>query len=87
MDDTTQVKVTIPVKTKNLLKEKADSLGMNFSAYVKLLLQVDIKDFAYPEYEIKPELEKKIQKTIELSNKGILKSFNTTEELDAMLED
>jgi len=85
MDTNGQIKVTVPTKTKNLLREKAESLGMNLSAYVKLLLQSDIKDFAYPEYTINPKVEKIADRAIRDNKKGKLKHFKNIEELDKLI--
>jgi len=85
MNPISQIKVTVPTKTRLILKEKAESLGMNLSAYVKLLIQSDIKDFAYPEYIINPKVEKIADKALKDYKAGKLKSFKTIEELDEIV--
>jgi antitoxin component of RelBE/YafQ-DinJ toxin-antitoxin module len=48
--DKSQIKITIPSNTKNLLKERASQMGVTISTYVKLLVFSDIKYITYPTF-------------------------------------
>ncbi|MCL4392557.1 hypothetical protein M1145_00215 [Patescibacteria group bacterium] len=84
--DSSQIKVTIPKVTKGLLTEKAQSMGLSLTNYVKNLLYTDIKESTYPEYVASKMVDKSVKEAIFLSENGELKSFSTIDELDKLVD-
>ncbi len=85
--DKSQIKITIPSNTKNLLKERASQMGVTISTYVKLLVFSDIKDITYPTFFPTKEIKSEIEDTIKLHDQGKLKSFSTIKELDKLVRE
>ncbi len=84
--NTSQIKVTIPKITKDLLTEKAQSMGFSLTTYVKNILYTDIKESTYPEYVASKRVDKSVEEAILLSEKGELESFSTIDELDKLVD-
>ena len=85
--DKSQIKITIPSNTKNLLKERASQMGLTVSTYVKLLVFSDVKDITYLTFFPTKETESEVGDTIKLHDQGKLKSFSTIEELDKVVRE
>ena len=85
--DKSQIKITIPSNTKNLLKERASQMGVAVSTYVKLLVFSDIKDITYPTFFPTKEIESEVEDTIKLHDQGKLKNFSTIKELDKLVRE
>ena len=85
--DKSQIKITIPSNTKNLLKERASQMGVTISTYVKLLVFSDIKDITYPTFFPTKEIESEVEYTIKLHDQGKLKNFSTIKELDKLVRE
>lgn len=45
---TTQIRVTLPVKMQGYLQTKADAFGLSLSAYVRSLILNDVQDIVHP---------------------------------------
>ncbi|MHB8443519.1 MAG: hypothetical protein ACYDAS_04125 [Patescibacteria group bacterium] len=85
--DKSQVKITIPSNTKNLLREKATQMGLTISTYVKLLVFADVKDITYPTFFPTKKIEHEVEDAIKLHDQGKLKSFLTVKELDKVVRE
>ncbi len=84
--NSSQIKVTIPKITKNLLIKKAQSMGLSLNAYTKNLLYTDIKENTYPEYKAAVRVDRLVKEAMLLDNKKKLKSFNSIDELDKLVD-
>lgn len=51
MNETVQLRVTLPNALQGYLQTKADTFGLTMSAYVKNLIINDVKDSEYPTFE------------------------------------
>ena len=81
--NSSQIKVTIPTATKQLLSQKAASVGVNLTTYVKHLLLSDVIDSAYPTYLASDETDRLVA---EAKSEKKLGSFNSIEELDKLVD-
>jgi len=49
---TTQIRVTLPVRLQGYLQTKSSKYGLSLSAYIKNLIINDVQDVEYPVYEM-----------------------------------
>ncbi|MBU0974734.1 hypothetical protein KKD03_03480 [Patescibacteria group bacterium] len=80
-NQTTQIRVTLPVQMQNYLQAKADTFGLSLSAYIRNLIFNDVQDIAYPVFEMSQSSLDALDLALKEAKEGKLIEANTIDEL------
>ena len=79
-NNTVQLRVTLPSELQAYLQTKADTFGLNMSAYVKNLIINDVKDVRYPIFEASKDVENAYKEAKEAEKSGKLSKVDNLDE-------
>lgn len=68
---TTQIRVTLPVRLQEYLQTKASRYGLGLSAYIKNLIINDVRDVEYPILEASEKVEESYKKALQERNRTV----------------
>lgn len=68
---TTQIRVTLPIKLQGYLRAKADKFGLSMAAYVKNLIIDDVKNIGYPVMKASTKTEDSYKKAMKERDQAI----------------
>lgn len=81
---TTQIRVTLPVKLQGYLQTKANKYGLSLSAYIRNLVINDVQDVDYPVFEMSNKSANDLKEAVEAEKAGELIHTN---DVGAFLKD
>ncbi|NCO12239.1 MAG: hypothetical protein COZ34_01405 [Candidatus Pacebacteria bacterium CG_4_10_14_3_um_filter_34_15] len=81
---TTQIRVTLPVKLQGFLQTKANKYGLSLSGYIRNLVINDVQDVKYPVFEMSDQSVSDFHESMEAEKNG---NLVVTDDVSQLLKD